>query len=122
MTILKKFKTFFTKGKNSNIEYWKISTTNEEIIEIALNKMKNEYNCDIRKNDLYQRYFSGIKPKFKNKLYIIKENTKKPNMVSWYFGTKYYRIKNYKFMGKIKVTNLDKENFRLKKETDKYNL
>lgn len=120
MIRLKRFKSLFKKGvTNTNIEYWTLPTTNVYIVEIALNKLIEEYNCDIRKIDLYHQYFSGLEPKFDKKLYIIR--TSNPtNFTKWYFDTKQSKVKNFKFMGEVEVSTLDIEIFKLKKETNKY--
>jgi len=105
---------------NKNVKYWKIPTT-EPQLEIVLNKLKDDFGCDITKKDLYFRSFNTPKPKFNKKLYIVKSITP-INITIWSFLTNNRIAKKYKFMGELTVSLDDIEKFIINKDITKYNL
>lgn len=125
---MKYLKTY--EENNYKSKYWKMPT--EEIeLEVALDKMKKEYGCDIRKFDLYNHYRSGVEPKFqKNNLYLISRefySTKSQQIETfWYWDSpnffKKRKYKKYQFMSNVTITQDDIDIYKAEKEGEKYNI
>jgi len=104
--------------------YWKIPNTKPELL-VALDKLKNEYGCDITEFDLYHIWAKKPPtPKFnpKRELYIILQEFGNTGMKNWYFSDKKRKVRKYKYNGEIIITTEDIERYELKKITNKYNL
>jgi len=115
---MKHLKYFETTHKDMYYRYWKIPTT-EPYLTISLNKIPN---CKINKQDVYRRINSDDALYNDNYIYIIQDTSSDNNNLSWYWSDDNSKVKYFKYMGEITITDDDIKKYNLENDTNKYNL
>lgn len=118
--MITKFKIFENDETKDFIEYWKVPTTIPQLI-IALNKIKE---CQLTEKDYVK--VSNKKYAYVCKMYRYRTNAMYMTEynVNWYFNTVTKIIKTYEneFMGEIKVSKKDIEQYKIEQKAGKYNI
>ena len=118
--MITQFKIFENDDTSDFIEYWKVPTSIPQLI-IALNKIKD---CELTEKDYHK--VSNKKYAYVCKMIRFRENAlyMTEHTINWYFNTGTKIIKTYenKFMGDIKVTKKDVEQYKIEQKAEKYNI